>query len=152
MAQWLILKALLSGLVRSKLLKYLDMHWKDRPLAFYFILFPFIYVFFIPNLWEVLVLDLEGPFCDCCLWCREWSSGLMAKSKQCPLLSMHQGVLKCSLLYFTTTIFSKLSRAYTLSGTVPMPSFRFQSIAIFELFLASFLLCVSLALHTKLSF
>lgn len=33
-----------------------------------------------------------------------------------------------------------------------MPSFRFQSIATSELFPASFLLCVSLALHTKLFF
>lgn len=152
MAQWLILKALLSGLVRSKLLKYLDMHWKDRPLAFYFIFF-LLYIYFLSQTSERFLFSTwRVLFCDCCLWCREWSSGLMAKSKQCPLLSMHQGVLKCSLLYFTTTIFSKLSRAYTLSGTVPMPSFRFQSIAIFELFLASFLLCVSLALHTKLSF
>lgn len=44
-AKWSKFKALLSGLVHSKWLKYFSKHWKDRPLPCYFILFSFIYFF-----------------------------------------------------------------------------------------------------------
>jgi len=77
---------------------------------------------------------------------------LIAKCEVSSAVSALGPTVKCSQLYFTTTISSKLSKAYTLSGTVPKPSFRFQSIAIFELFPSSFLVCVSLALAHKTFF